>query len=182
MKRRVIGALPKINGALSSTPGTMRDVATARAIAGTAITKPATGPLRPTSKRARRVVIGEQDADERAERADERGRGNEVRIADVDAVDFAGDVVPHFIGEENTQQRERERDAGAATRMSSGAIIVANKSWFSENGSRFAAYDCANSAPTASVEITVSRRRTNAGQSGRLRTGSGGSGSSCRGR
>ena len=60
MKRRVSGGLPKINGALSSTPGTMRDVATAHAIAGTAITKPATGPLRPTSKRARRVVIGER--------------------------------------------------------------------------------------------------------------------------
>src|SRR5579859_7434562 len=47
----------------------------------------------------------------RAESSKQRWRGNEIRIADIDAVNFARHVVPHFVREQNRQQRERKRNS-----------------------------------------------------------------------
>src|SRR5690242_7989295 len=46
------------------------------------------------------------DSNHRAESSKQRRRGNEIRIAHIDAVDFARHVVPHFVREQNDEQRE----------------------------------------------------------------------------
>ncbi len=51
------------------------------------------------------------NSNERAERAEESRRGNEIRIAHVDAVDPAREIVPHFVRHQDRQQRERKRHA-----------------------------------------------------------------------
>ena len=70
-------------------------------------------PPGPRAPRQRAPARGDRrtNANDRAKSAKQRGCGNEVRIAHVDAVDFARDVVPHFVCEQNAQQRERKRDS-----------------------------------------------------------------------
>ena len=86
--------VPKTIAALSCAPGTIFDVAMAKASAGTATTNPATGPDSPTSKSARRVVIGERMRMNAPNVPKSVGAGMKVRIAHVDAVNLAGEVVP----------------------------------------------------------------------------------------
>jgi len=60
MKIFISGGLPNTIGALACAPGIIFEEAIAYAMAGTAIRNPTTGPARPTSNNARRVVIGER--------------------------------------------------------------------------------------------------------------------------
>src|SRR6266481_3632581 len=46
---------------------------------------------------------GRTDEDERAERADQRGKGNEKRIAGMNMVVAAGEKMSEFVGEENRE-------------------------------------------------------------------------------
>ena len=55
---------------------------------------------------------GRTDEDEGAQRADERGKRNEERIAGADVMMAAGEEVAEFVGEKNGEQRECEGQAG----------------------------------------------------------------------
>ena len=75
------------------------------------------------------------NANERAESAEEIRRGNEHRIAHIDSVHLARDVMSHFVGEQNSEQREREgnsrqQNAGCAI----GCQIIVNGLSTLENG------------------------------------------------
>ena len=50
--------------------------------------------------------------DERAERSDQRGRGNEKRVGRMDVMVSAGEVVAKLVRKENRKQCEREGNAG----------------------------------------------------------------------
>ena len=50
MNKRISSGCPNTIAAVFRTPGTIREVAIAYAIAGSATTNPATGPASPTSK------------------------------------------------------------------------------------------------------------------------------------
>ena len=65
----------------------------------------------PTSKSARRVVIGERMRMNAPNVPNRVGAGMKYGIAHVDAVNLAREVVPHFVREQNAQQRERKRNA-----------------------------------------------------------------------
>ena len=74
-------------------------------------------------------IDGGADADEGAEGADERRRGQEIRQAGVHAVVHAGEVVAEFVRQQDGQQRERERQApAAATRVASTAAQTRSRS------------------------------------------------------
>lgn len=53
---------------------------------------------------------GRANQNEGAESADEGGSGNEERITGVNVVMAAGEVMTEFMGEENNEEREGERD------------------------------------------------------------------------
>ena len=55
---------------------------------------------------------GRADEDERAERADQRRKGNEKRIAGMNMVAAAGEKMSEFVGQENRQERQREGESG----------------------------------------------------------------------
>ena len=63
---------------------------------------------------------GGADQNESAERANERWKGKEVRIAGANVMVAAGEEVAEFVGEKNGEQREGEGEAGEE----SGRMLV----------------------------------------------------------
>src|SRR5580658_3111339 len=69
------------------------------------------------------------DSDERAERADQRRRGNEVRIARIDAVCTAREKVAEFMREQDAEQRECEWNAGGEEAGMSEQFYIERKKY-----------------------------------------------------
>jgi hypothetical protein len=62
-------------------------------------------------KKGARGSNGRADQDERAEGANQSGRGNEERIARMNMVITAGEVMTEFMREQNGQERNRKRQS-----------------------------------------------------------------------
>jgi hypothetical protein len=110
--KRSASGVPKCTTVPAAAPAITLECATPNASAGIARQNPTKGPAMPTSNRAPRVGIGERNAYECAKRADQRGRGDEIGIARVDAVGAASEVVAQFVREQNPEQRKGEWDSG----------------------------------------------------------------------
>ena len=75
---------------------------------------------------------GRAHQNESAERADQRGKGNEERIAGVNVVMAAGEKMAEFMSQQNSEQREGEGQAGEQR----GGMLVEERVGVEEFGER----------------------------------------------
>ena len=83
----------------------------AMAKAGTAMTKPTSGPASAISNKARRLMIGERMRMNAPKRADQRGRRHKERVRRANVIVAAGKKVAEFVRQQNAEQRASERNA-----------------------------------------------------------------------
>ena len=166
MKKRISGGCPKTICAVLSTPGTIREAGDGIRHRRGRYQKSHHGPGNSHVKQGLARGDRRTDADKRSEGSKQRRRGNEIRIAHVDPVDFAGVIMPQLVRQQDSHQRERKRNTQQQQlrMLEKAQASPTNGSAPSEKGSRFCAYDAANSDPTASVETSVRRNSSSAGQ------------------